>query len=393
MRGQDQRLEQRPGKSRPGHGRDPQAELDAIVNTIDEGVVMTDASGIITLFNPACERQFGYRRDEVVGRNVAILMPPAEREAHDSRIRAYRETGTPRILGRSRDVVGRRKDGTSFPIELTVGEANVGEGSVLIGVIKDISRRRRDEQRLRELHDELLHASRLSAMGQMSASLAHELNQPLTAIANYIQAARRMLLQGSDANLARASETMEKAAAQTIRAGQVIRRLREFAAKGVTRHARGDLNVIVRDASQLALVGAVERGVTVTMRLAPMPVWVDVDAIQIQQVIHNLVRNALDAMENQPERTITIATQTTPDGMARTTVIDTGAGLDAAVAQRLFQPFMTTKPAGLGLGLSICRSIVVSHGGRIWAEPGDGRGTAFHFTLPLSRSDHGDPGA
>jgi two-component system, LuxR family, sensor kinase FixL len=363
--------------------RESEARLRAVIETAVDGIVISDAHGSITMYNAACERLFGFTAAEAIGQNVKLLMPAPYREEHDRYIRNYRESGVPKIIGIGREVVGRRKDGTTFPMDLSVGEAKLASGSVFVGIIKDITLRKRAEQRTRELQDELLHVSRLSAMGEMASSLAHELNQPLTAVMNYAQAARRMLQQGQDANVTRAMDTMEKAVAQASRAGQIIRRMRDFVAKGETDRTEEDLNRIVHEASQLGLVGAAARGVRVTFDPAPDRLPVLVDRIQIQQVVLNLVRNGLEAMEATRERAISIATAAA-GAMVEVAVADAGGGLDPDVARRLFQPFVTTKPTGMGLGLSICRSIVESHGGRIWAGPNEGGGTVFRFSLPAA---------
>lgn len=389
MSGSETHREARPHPSTVELLRESEARLRAVIETAVDGVVISDALGTITMYNAACERLFGFSVAEAIGQNVKLLMPAPYREEHDGYIRNYRESGVPKIIGIGREVVGRRKDGSTFPMDLSVGEAKLASGSVFVGIIKDLTQRKRSEQRTRELQDELLHVSRLSDMGEMASSLAHELNQPLTAVMNYVQAARRMLQQDQDANLQRAVETMEKAVAQASRAGQIIRRMREFVAKGETDRTEEDLNRIVHEASQLGLIGAAERGVRATFALAPDRLPVLVDRVQIQQVVLNLVRNGLEAMESVRERAIRIATALAPGAMVEVAVADAGSGLDPEVARRLFQPFVTTKPTGMGLGLSICRSIVESHGGRIWATPNEGGGTVFRFSLPAAPGGNG----
>ena len=251
----------------------------------------------------------------------------------------------------------------------------------------DIRRRLQSEARVRELQADLHHVSRLSAMGEMASGLAHELNQPLTAIMNYVQAGRRMLRgTGGDEKITGGDEKilsyMDKAVDQAARAGQIIRNMREFVAKGETERAPEDINTVVEEAANLGLVGRARRTVVVQFDLAPGLPAVLIDRIQIQQVIVNLVRNALDALADAERREITIRTGPAEVGGVEVAVSDTGPGIAPDIEKRLFRSFVTTKPDGMGLGLSISRSIIVGHDGRLWATANDGGGTTFRFILP-----------
>lgn len=359
-----------------------EARLRSILETAPDGIIVIDEQGLITEFSPAAERLFGYRRAEVEGRNVSILMPSPYRERHDGYLHNYLSTGIRKIIGIGRVAVGQRKDGSTFPMELAVGEARAGSRRFFIGFVRDLTERQQTERRLHELQSELLHVSRLSAMGQMASALAHELNQPLTAIMNYVRAARRFMEDGAGIN-PKAIEAMDKAVAQTTRAGQIIRRLREFVEKGRTNQARDNLNKVVEEASALALVGARESGVKVIFSLSPSLPDVQVDRIQIQQVILNLIRNSIEAMAESEWRELSIRTGVR-GAEAEVEIADTGSGLTAQVMAQLFQPFVTTKSQGMGLGLSISRSIIDAHGGRIWAEPGAAEGVTFRFTVPFA---------
>jgi len=354
--------------------------FEALIATAVDGVVVIDAHGVVEVYNPACERLFGYDAAEVVGQNVSILMPAPYRDAHDDYIAAYRHTGVARIIGIGREVVGRRKDGSTFPMYLSVGEGRVGGRRIFVGIIHDITNRRDAERRLQDLQAELLHVSRLTAMGQMSSGLAHELNQPLTAIMNYVKAARRTAEGVEDPRVARALELIDKAAAQTARAGQIIRRLRDFVEKGETHRRLEDINTTVADAVALGVVGGgdVERRFDYATGLPQ----VMIDRIQIQQVVLNLVRNAIEAMAASPRRQLRIATAPTADGGVAVTVADTGPGLPPEIVDRLFQPFVTTKENGMGIGLSLCRTIIDAHGGELDAVAAQDGGTVFHFNLP-----------
>jgi two-component system, LuxR family, sensor kinase FixL len=370
-------------------GAEREALLRAIIETAPDALITIDERGLIQIANPAAERLFQYPAKELLGKNVSILMPAPHRERHDGYIARYLRTGEKRIIGIGRTVVGLRKDGSTFPMELAVGEARLGEHRLFTGFVRDLTERQEAERRLHELQAELLQVSRLSIMGEMASGLAHELNQPLTAIMNYVQACRRLLERDEGISPERVRALMDKAVAQASRGGQIINRLRRFMAAGETERAREDVNRVVEEASALALVGARDKGIAVQARLARGLPDVLIDKVQIHQVIINLIRNAIDALaQTDGERTIVLQTRCADPEEVEVTVADTGPGLANGVRSRLFQPFVTTKPEGMGIGLSICRTIVDGHGGRIWASDHPGGGTAFHFTLPVAES-HG----
>jgi two-component system sensor kinase FixL len=364
-----------------------EALLQAIVETSPDGLVTIDERGVIQSFNPAAERMFGYDADEVIGSNVACLMPSPYREEHDRYIGRYLRTGEKRIIGIGREVQGQRRDGTTFPLELAVGEVEAVEGRIFAGFVRDVSARRLAEERLRELQAELVHVSRLSAMGEMASALAHELNQPLTAIINYAQATRRLLGGAGDERDAALMGLLDKTAQQASRAGQIIHRLRQFIAKGETERVLADVNAVVEEASVLASIGTAGKAIAVRRDFASNLPPVLMDKIQIHQVITNLIRNSVDALAEVDRREIVISTRPAGADGVEIRVADTGPGLAPEVAVRLFQPFVTTKPAGIGIGLSICRSIVDAHGGKLWASANPGDGATFHVVLPVGGGD------
>jgi two-component system, LuxR family, sensor kinase FixL len=368
--------------------RDSERRLRSILDTVPDAIIVIDAIGCVHSFSSAAERLFGYREDEIIGKNVKLLMPSPYAEHHDGYLGRYMATGERRIIGIGRVVVGLRKNGETFPLELSVGEFMLGDDRFFTGFVRDLSERQRTEKRVQDLQAELLHVSRLSTMGRMASTLAHELNQPLTAVINYLQTARHLVRAGDTSLL---DEIAEKAIAQAARAGQVIRRLRDFVAKGESDRRVEDLNKVVEEAVALALVGAKHYGVRVAMRLASDLGTVSIDKVQIQQVILNLVRNAVEAMETASRRELTITTAGSRTlGDAEITVADTGPGLPAEIAKRLFEPFLTTKTSGMGVGLSICREIIEAHGGRIAATRNVPTGVVFSITLPLSCEESAD---
>lgn len=358
-----------------------QAHLQSILETIPEAMIVIDAHGVMQSFSATAVRLFGWRSEEAIGRNVSLLMPDPYRSEHDDYLSRYHDTGERRIIGIGRIVVGQRKDGSTFPMELAVGEARVGGERFFTGFVRDLTERRDQERRLQELQSELVHVSRLTAMGEMASSLAHELNQPLSAIASYMRGSVT-LLQAAEPDLEKLRGALGRAGDQALRAGEVIKRLREFVAKGETEHTLEDPAKLIEEASALALVGVKDRDVRVDLRLARNVGRVIVDKVQIQQVALNLIRNAIEAMVDAPRRQLEIRLAAEDADSILISIADTGPGLDPAVRERLFQPFVTSKAAGMGVGLSICRTIVEAHGGRIWVQDNKDGGAVFLFTLP-----------
>jgi two-component system sensor kinase FixL len=357
-----------------------QAHLQSILDTIPDAMVVIDVQARIQSFSTAAERLFGYQADEVIGKNINMMMPSPYREAHDGYLERYLRTNEARIIGIGRVVVGQRKDGSTFPMELAVGEMRSNNQRFFTGFIRDLTERQSAEARLQELQSELVHISRLTALGEMASTLAHELNQPLSAITNYMRGSMRLLADRTDEDSVMVRGALDKSAEQALRAGQIIRRLRDFVARGESERRIESIAKIAEEASALALVGAKDQGVRTQFIFGRGGDLVLADKVQVQQVLLNLIRNAIEAMQDSATRHLTISAEAA-DGAVTVGVADTGSGIGPDMMNQLFQPFVTTKREGMGVGLSICRTIVEAHGGRIWAEPNPGGGTVFRFTL------------
>lgn len=361
-----------------------EAHLRSILDAVPDATVVIDENGVIQSFSAAAERLFGYRESGVMGHNVSMLMPTPFRDEHDRYIARYLATGEKRIIGIDRVVTGQRQDGSTFPMKLEVGEMKSGERRFFTGFIRDLTERQETEHQLQELQTELARLSRLTAMGEMASTLAHEINQPLSAISNYLQGCNRLLEPVKHPNVPKIRDALAETTKQTLRAGNIIRQLREFVARGETEKHPENINKLVEEASALALVGAKEEGVKTLFRFDIRIAPVLVEKIQIQQVLLNLMRNAIEAMQGCGRKELLVATTASGKDMVEVSVADTGSGLSEEITDRLFQPFVTTKPAGMGVGLSISKRIIEAHGGKMWAEPNPGGGTVFRFTLQSS---------
>ena len=361
-----------------------EAHLQSILDTVPDAMVAIDVSGIMTSFNQAAVRQFGYDPAEVIGQNVSMLMPSPYREHHDAYIGRYLATSEKRIIGVDRVVVGRRKDGTTFPMKLAVGETWAAGRVFFTGFIRDLTERQESEARLEEAQGELARFARLSELGEMASTLAHELNQPLSAIANYVQGCIRLLAQMPEEQVSRMRGALEETAKQALRAGDIIRHLREFVTRGETDKAPEDIRKLVEEAGALALVGSRERGIRTTFEFDSSATVVLADRVQVQQVLTNLMRNAMEAMKTADRRELLVRTRA-GEQLLSVDVSDTGPGISVDIAANLFQPFVTTKAGGMGVGLSISRRIIRSHGGDLTVRGNDSGGACFTFTLPIVR--------
>ncbi len=361
--------------------------LRSILDTVPDAMIVINGSGVIQSFSSAAERMFGYSEQEAIGLNVRELMPDPDRSRHDGYIGRYRSTGKRHIIGIGRIVTGKRRDGTAFPMHLSIGEMESDGETHFTGFVRDLTEHQQTQARLQELQSELVHVSRLSAMGEMASALAHELNQPLAAISNYMKGSRRLLAGSEDPNVQKIENAMDRAAEQALRAGQIIRRLRDFVSRGESEKRVESLSKLVEEAGALGLAGAREQSVQLRFNLDREADLVLADRVQIQQVMVNLFRNALEAMAHSRRRELIATNRKVADDMIEVEVSDTGTGFQEDVKPNLFQTFFTTKETGMGVGLSISRSIIEAHGGRMWAEDNAAGGATFRFTLPAAANE------
>jgi two-component system sensor kinase FixL len=358
-----------------------QALLGSILATVPDALIVIDMRGAIVSFSAAAQRMFQYAESDVLGENISMLMPSPDRERHDGYIDHYLTTGERRIIGIGRLTSARRRDGSTFPIELSVGEVQDQGRRLFTGFIRDLTERQQAERRVADLQAELSHASRVTAMGTLASALAHELNQPLTAIANYLEAGRDLLDGQGAVDREMLREAMAEGAKQALRAGEIIRSLREFIKRGETVRQPEPLRGLLAEGAALAFIGANSRGIDMDISVDRRVDRVLVNRVQLQQVIINLVKNAVEAMASSPARILRLSAMPIEDGRVEVVVADSGTGLDPDMSRTLFTPFTTTKASGMGVGLSISQTIIEGHGGRIWAQPSPWGGTEFHFTL------------
>lgn len=357
--------------------------LAAIVESSNNAIIGKDLDGIVTSWNRAAEVMFGYPADEMLGRSVLALFPSDRMNEETAIIDRIRGGDSAECS----DTVRQRKNGTQFPVSVSVAPIRDQAGSVIGAstIVRDLTERQERERHLREVQAQLFHAQRLSELGQLLSTLVHEVNQPLTAIGNYTGAARRLVAAN---NAPAAGMALDKIAAQAERAHQIIRRLRNFVRGGATDRRAEDLSALIDEAVAMAASSLTAGSVQLTARFDPAARFVSADRVQIQQVLFNLIRNAAEAMQDMPRRELLITTKSDGDAFVEVNVADTGPGLAPEMRVHLFEPFFTTKGTGMGIGLSVCRSIVVAHGGQLWAEDNPGGGTVFRFTLRRARDEN-----
>jgi PAS domain S-box-containing protein len=357
-----------------------------VVEASPNGIVLVDAQGHIVLVNACVEKLFGYGREELIGQPIEILVPErfrAERPAHWAQFLTARLA---RVMSAGRELFARRKDGSEFPVETGLSPIQTPEGVLVLTVIVDISPRKQAEAEARQYREELAHLGRLETLGEMAASLAHELNQPLTGIMSNAGAGRRFIAKGH-ADIARLDRLFGSIFADARRAGEIIRGIRGMVRKGEEAPSSVNLNNVITDVVPFIRSDALERHCAIVTELDPKLPMVNANPVLLQQVLLNIITNAFDAMREIPvaERRVVIRTECESDGRVRVSVRDFGTGLPAENPERIFEHFFSTKRDGLGMGLAIARSIIASHRGELTAANAECGGACVHFSLPAAK--------
>jgi two-component system sensor kinase FixL len=361
------------------------AELAALLDAAVDGIIVTDEDGTILRVNKASERMFGFSADEMLGEPVTLIMTEADAGVHFRYIKNYMDTGVRKIIGIGRDVMARDRSGRNFPVAVSIGEVKLGERHRFVGLIRDLTRQKQAEEEALRHREQMMHVSRLTTMGEMAAAMAHELNQPLSAIATYTAACVRLLDKGDEAQDDVVS-ALQEIGTQAHRAGEVIERMRDFTRGRELDRTVVSVGKIIDDILPLAELDARANRVQLTVDVAPDMPRIVADPVQIQQVILNLLRNGVDAMADMPEdgRQLRLTAFRDSDHSIRVDIGDRGHGVSDESRARLFTPFFTTKKAGMGMGLAISRSIITAHGGRLDCNNNADIGATFFFTLPTS---------
>jgi two-component system, LuxR family, sensor kinase FixL len=363
------------------------ALLAAIVESSNDAIIAKDLTGVISSWNRAAERLFGYTAQEIIGQPITTIFPPDRVDEETVLLERIRHGETVEHYETTR----RRKDGEIISVSVTISPVRDASGAIVGAskILHDLTDRNAHEQRIQELQAELAHVQRLTELGQVVSTLVHEVNQPLTAIGNYVNACRRLL---TTQNHEQVPAALERIADQTSRTREIVARIRDFVKKRDVQMRAESLPQVIEEAIDLTRASARGTELTLTVQVDPTGTQAEIDKVQVQQVLFNLLRNGIEAMQGQSRCQLIVATKLTQRAMVEISVADTGPGLADEVRSNLFQPFVTTKPNGMGVGLSVCRAIVESHGGRLWADDNPGGGTIFRFTVRRADVQSPDPG-
>ncbi|SDQ84634.1 ATP-binding protein [Pseudovibrio sp. Tun.PSC04-5.I4] len=357
--------------------------LHSVLDTAVNGIIVINDKGTILIYNRACEALFGYKSDEAVGQNVKLLMPSRIAAEHDDYLKKYIDTREAKVIGIGRDVIGRQKDGTEFPLELSVGEAVTETGRQFIGVLRDLRATKEYEERLRVLQSNLVTMTRVNALDEMGAAIAHEVNQPLTALMLYLQTAARRARASENSDEALLS-LMDKAVREAERAGHIIQRMRTFVERQAPQSIGTGLASLIDDCLELVKIGHEADDVEFFSTFVDYEYQLELDSVQIQQILVNLIRNAGEAVKGQPVKQVVVSVER-DDRCVLVKVTDTGSGIEEEALSHLFKAFTGTKRRGLGIGLAISRSIAQNHGGDLLVEPyKEGKGATFTLRLPVN---------
>jgi two-component system, LuxR family, sensor kinase FixL len=362
-----------------------------VVEAAPSAMIMVNTEGRITLVNTQAEAVFGYAREELIGHPIEMLVPERFRSHHMSDRRSYLRDAQARPMGAGRELFGRRKDGSQVPVEIGLNPIHTPEGLFVLASIIDISERKQAELEAARQRNELAHLSRVTMLGELSGSIAHELNLPLSAILSNAQTAQRILANGGT-DLAELREILDEIVSEDKRAAEVIRRLRLWLKKGEVQQHLIRINNVVQDVLKLMRNDLIDQHVAVDTELGRHLPSINGDPIQLQQVLLNLVVNACDAMTSCKTLERRLLIRTGIENGSRAVIVsvtDRGSSVPEEKLEKIFEPFFTTKSKGLGLGLSVCRSLVTAHRGKLWATNNAQRGATFHFTLPVAAANKG----
>ncbi|MEM9618927.1 MAG: PAS domain S-box protein [Pseudomonadota bacterium] len=355
--------------------------LQSIIDASPVAIITTNMCGEILSVSREAEHCFLCTESQVINSNINDLIPGFIDFFYNNGIKNCSKKSTNETINRTQPIVAKRLNGESFPATIHISEF-INGAQILVGFIEDKTQHQALERRLENTQLQLQHAGRISAMGEIASTIAHELNQPLTAAASLAGAVSLILKKGQCGACRDATALLDDAVNEIRRGSEIIRQMREFLRMRKTAKSLHDLNQVIEEACVIALIGARSEGVNVDMNLADDIGTAPLDRIQMQQVIVNLVRNAIDAMHDVNEKTLTISTQKTDRSIA-ISVEDTGHGISEDINKRLFEPFVTSKEDGMGIGLSLSKSIIDAHQGEITAKNKELGGCVFTVKLPV----------
>lgn len=366
--------------------RRSEARFRQVIEASPVAKLVVEKDGSIVFANAQAELIFGFDNEQLYRMNIDDLVPVSSRAQHADSRASYTSRPTLRRMGGGRELFGLHRDGHEVPLEIGIAPLPGSHGMQFLATITNISERRATERELALQRDELAHLSRVALLSELSSSLAHELNQPLTAILSNAQAAIRFMAH-SPPNLQEVRESLENIVESDKRAGEVIRRLRAMLRKAPPEFQSLDINEVIEDVLRIVRSDLLNRGTEVRLSLSPTLPAINGDRVQLQQVILNLVTNGSDAMAGmERDRVLTIRTRVLPSAHVEVQVEDIGTGIPVADLEHIFSPYVTTKSDGMGLGLAVCTTIVQAHNGRLWASNNPGPGASFYLELPSQGS-------